>query len=309
MATTFAFLVLPHVHLMDLAGPDQVLLEAIGYGADFKICYSGIDEIPVSSAGLPLARLTHFTQLDLKAGDFLIIPGAELSYIHSPEFRKHTDLLNWIVAQHKQGVNLCTICAGTFVLAYAGLLSGKNCTTHWKRTSELQACFPDLKVIENVLFTEADGIYTSAGIAAGIDLALHIVEELMGAHFAHKVAREMVVYNRRSGGQAQESVFMSYRNHIHTGIHQVQDWLQENLNGDTSVLHLATIANMSERNFTRIFKKETSLTVNEYITILRKEKIKSLLRNPDMSRAQIARACGLTSERHLNRLIDHNHRN
>jgi transcriptional regulator GlxA family with amidase domain len=150
---------------------------------------------------------------------------------------------------------------------------------------------------------EDKGIYTSAGVTAGIDLALHIVSVLKDDNFSFKIARELVVYNRRSGSDAQQSIHLSYRNHIHSGIHKVQDWLQDNLNKALNIIDLAAIANMSDRNFTRIFKKETSLTVHEYITLLRKERLTALLKNPDLSRQQIAQQCGLASERQLSRLI------
>src|SRR5262249_35897584 len=133
--------------------------------------------------------------------------------------------------------------------------------------------------------------------------ALHIVEQQKGQWFAHKVAREMVVYNRRAGNHKQLSELLSFRNHIHTGIHAVQDWLQENLHKKVSLKVLAEMANMSNRNFTRIFKKETTLTVNEYITLLRKEKISRLLANPDITRIEIAKKCGLKSERQISRIL------
>jgi transcriptional regulator GlxA family with amidase domain len=166
----------------------------------------------------------------------------------------------------------------------------------------LQRDFPRLKVQENVLFTEKDGIFTSAGVASGIDLTLHILEKEMGAHFAHKVAREIVVYLRRDGSQAQQSVFLSHRNHLHAGIHAVQDWLLENLHHKASLSQLAERANMSTRNFTRIFKKETGTTIGDYLALLRREKIRELLKKPDLSRRQIAEKVGLASERHLSRL-------
>jgi transcriptional regulator GlxA family with amidase domain len=162
------------------------------------------------------------------------------------------------------------------------------------------------KVQENVLFTEDDGVMTSAGVASGIDLALHIVSTLTDDYFCFKVAREIVVYSRRRGNQAQQSVFLSYRNHIHSGVHAVQDWLQEHLHERALLENLAEIACMSTRNLTRIFKQETGITVHDYITILRQERISELLKNPDISRVQIAQQCGLQSERQISRLITSN---
>jgi transcriptional regulator GlxA family with amidase domain len=288
---------------MDLAGPDQVFHEAIELGVNIKVEYCSFGDQLHTTSGIGLMPVQHFTEIELKEGDFLIIPGIDVSYIHSKDFQNQVDLLHWIKQSHTNKINICSICTGAFILAYAGLLNDKTCTTHWKRTAELQRCFPRLKVLENVLFNEQDNIYTSAGIASGIDLALHFVEKLNGPYFAHKVARELVIYKRRNGSQPQKSELLNYRNHIHVGIHKVQDWLNDNLHEKNNLSDLAEIANMSERNFTRIFKKETSITVHEYIKILRSERVKELLMNPDISRLQIANKCGLESTRQLSRII------
>jgi transcriptional regulator GlxA family with amidase domain len=140
-------------------------------------------------------------------------------------------------------------------------------------------------------------------VASGIDLALHILEKEAGHYLTHKVARELVVYIRRGGNEAQHSVFLSYRNHLHTGVHQVQDWLNENLHKKYSIDDLAEMAHMSTRNFTRIFKKETGITVSDYITLLRCEKIRELKKKPDLSRHQIAQHIGLQSDRQLRRVM------
>lgn len=304
MPIQFVFLILPEIHIMDLAGPDQVILEAIGFGADFKIEYCSFQNDLKTSSNIPFGIVKNYKDIVLKEGDYLIVPGANVSYMQSEAFKKQKEVLEWIRDLFQQKVNICSICTGAFVLAQSGILNGVGCTTHFKYTSKLQATFPSLRVQENILFTEFQGIYTSAGVTSGIDLTLYIIEKLKGQYFAHKVARELVIYNRRYGFQKQESDLMSFRNHIHSGIHNVQDWLHENLDKKASLTELADIANMSSRNFTRIFKKETTLTVNEYITLLRKEKIKSLLQNPDMSRKQIAEKCGLKSERQISRLIN-----
>lgn len=303
MPVKFLFLVLPHVHLMDLAGPDQVIYGAIEYGADFKIEYCAVEEDITTSAGLPIGKLKHFSEIKLHKGDYFIIPGAETDYLLSPDFTKHEELFLWINRQYETGVNICSICTGAFGLACSGLLDGIPSTTHFSKTKHLQKQYPALKVNENVLFTVHKGIYTSAGITSGIDMFLHIVEDLKGAYFAHLIARELVVYNRRTASHNQQSELLSFRNHIHAGIHNVQDWLHNNLNKKTNITELSEIANMSSRNFTRIFKKETGITVNGYLTILRKNRIKDLIKNPDLSRIQIAKKCGLKSTRQVSRIL------
>lgn len=313
MAVKFIFLVLPKVHLLDLAGPNQVIQAAIDYGADFEIEFCSIgtsdpensnqDLSVKTSAGLPFGKMTKFSDVKVNKGDYVIIAGTETDYLLS-EFPNEKKLIGWLNDLYKSGVNICSICTGAFALGQCGLLNGIKCTTHFSRTQILQKTFPLAKVVENILFTESNGIYTSAGIVSGIDLALHIVGELKGGYFAHFIARELVVYSRRSGNQKQNSELLDFRNHMHAGIHKVQDWLHENLHMKVNLYELAEIANMSERNFTRIFKRETRITVKKYVTLLRKEKIGILIKNPDISKSQIAKKCGLQSERQVFRIMN-----
>jgi transcriptional regulator GlxA family with amidase domain len=297
------FLVLPKTHLMDLAGPDQAFLEAIGFGAPLSIEYCSYSASLCTSVGLPFGKLKHFSKVKFNEGDFVIVPGADLKFLQSREFKSNAEIFAWLRNAYERRVNVCSVCSGAFVLAESGLLNGKKCTTHWKRTAELKELYPNANVQENILYTVDNGIYTSAGIASGIDMALHILEQLQGAYFAYKVAREMVIYTRRNGDEMQQSEFLAYRNHIHAGIHAVQDWVSTNLHKRISLEGLADVACMSDRNLTRIFKKETGLTVNEYVNALRRERIRQLLKNPDLTRKQIARQCGLTSERQISRIV------
>jgi len=303
MRTKFVILILPQVHILDLAGPDQAIHEAIDFEADFTITYCSILNEVKTTNGLVISNLQHYSSVNLDYGDYLLIPGSDYQYLSSNEFLKNNELFDWIRLQHSKGVNLCSICMGAFVLAETGLLTGKFCTTHFKKTKELQIKHPYIKVLENVLFTEEDTIFTSAGIATGIDLMLHIIEKLMGSYFSHLVARELVVYARRNGNSEQISDFMKFRNHIHTGVHKVQDFIIENIQSPLKLSILAEHANTSERNFTRIFKKEIGITVNQFITTIRITLAKKLLKNPNLSKTEIAQKVGLKSEKQLLRIL------
>jgi transcriptional regulator GlxA family with amidase domain len=304
MATTkIVFLLLPHIHLLDLAGADQVFHEAIEQGADIALDYCSFTENIISSTSLPFGKLKHFSKIKIKEGDYIFVPGAEVNFLVSKKMKAQKDLFGWINVCYKKGANICSICTGAFFLAEAGLLNGRKCTTHWKRTNELQTTFPAIRLVENILYTEDERIFTSAGVTAGIDMALNILSKLKDDNFSFKVARELVIYVRRQGNELQQSVFMQYRNHIHTGIHNVQEYLQENCTKKSNLNELADIAFMSIRNLTRTFKKETGLSINEYITLIRKERIKELIKNPNITRAQLAVQCGLKSERHVARLL------
>lgn len=304
MKTRFIFLILPEVHLLDLAGADQVLSEAIDLGAGFEIEYCSCTTTLQTSAGLGLGPLRHFSDISYRAGDYIIIPGSRIKYITSDTFKRHTDVFEWLNTAYQNGAHLVSICVGAFVLAKAGLLDGKNCTTHFQLTQQLKHQYPAAQVQENVLFVSEGTLHTSAGIASGIDLMLHILEQLTDSFMAHQVARELVVYNRRAGHTEQLGPHFLYRNHIHSGIHKVQDYIVTNISKKLYLSELAELANMSERHFTRLFKKEIGITVNAYINKIRVERLKTLLLHPDLSKQHLAEQVGLKSYKHAERLLN-----
>lgn len=301
--TRIVFLVLPRVHMLDLAGPLQVFQEAQEHGAKILIEFCSIQGEIKSSINLNINNLINIDRVNFLPGDYLFIPGAEVSYLTSHDLKSQLELKRWIRSAHESGAIICSVCTGAFLLAEAGILNGLKCTTHWKRTAELQQLYPSAKVVDDILFTEENRVMTSAGVTAGVDLALAVVEKLTNETVAFQVARELVVYLRRQGSDPQQSIFMKYRNHIHTGIHKAQDYLQENIHQKVSLGQLADTTCMSPRNLTRTFKKETGITVNEYVTLVRKSMLKEFSKDPNMSRKQMAKQCGLKSERQVIRLL------
>lgn len=301
--TKIVFLVLPHLHLIDLAGPLQVFLEAKDYGAKISIEYCSLEEPVNTSASIPLGELNHFSDVQLTAGDYLFIPGTQVASLLSKKMFSEIELIRWVQTAYQQGAYVCSVCTGAFFLALTGLLDGKKCTTHWKHTKDLKQRFPAITLMEDILYVEDNRVYTSAGVTAGVDLALHILEKISDENTAHKVARELVVYIRRNGSESQQSIFMKFRSHIHSGIHVAQDYLQDNVGQRVSLMDVADKACMSVRNLTRTFKKETGITVNTYTSLLRKELLRQLSMNADMNRKQMARRCGLRSVRQVIRLL------
>jgi transcriptional regulator GlxA family with amidase domain len=301
--TKIVFLILPHVHLLDLAGPDQVFHEAKEHGAEIKVEYCSLEKSISTSSHLGIAKLKLFNKVRINKGDYIFIPGAEVDFLVAKIFPQERELTKWLKEAYTKGAFLCSVCTGAFLLARVGLLDERKCTTHWKRTAELKDRFPAVNILEDILFTEDERIYTSAGVTAGIDMALHVVERLKDGNFSFKIARELVVYMRRHGNELQQSVFMTYRNHIHTGVHDVQDFIQENIHKKLTLIKFAELAFMSARNLTRIFKKETGVTINEYVSLVRKEYLQKLIENPDLTRKQMATLCGLKSERQVIRLL------
>ena len=297
------FVIPPHANLFDFAGAVQVFHEAREQGLKLELKFCSFEREIKTATKIPLGKIDSYKKQKITQGDYIFIVSADIHYLLSNKLKLEKDFLAWLVNSYHLGATICSLCNGAFILGKTKLLDGKNCTTHWKRTAELQKQFPLAKVHENIIYIEDERIITSAGATSGVDVALFILSKLTNDYFTYKISRELVIYNRRNGSSPQQNNLLNYRNHVHVGIHKVQDWLNTSLHKKVNIPHLAEIAMMSERNFTRIFKKETQLTVNEYVTLLRKEKINELLKKPDLSREQIAKLCGLQSVRHLSRLI------
>jgi transcriptional regulator GlxA family with amidase domain len=298
-----AFIIPPTVELLDLAGPVQVFTEAKMHGMEIDIEFYQYSEFPVSTAGLGFGKLGDYKNAILKAGDFIFVPGMDNDYVNSIPFRAEREFFKWLKASSEKGIFVCSICSGAFALGHAGLLKDTECTTHWRRVEALQSQFPHAKVLSDILFVKSNNIYTSAGISAGIDLALAILEGVKGPLFTHKVARGLVVYHRRSGTHKQQSIYLDYRNHINPQIHEVQDYLIDNLSKENDIESLASMVGMSPRNLSRVFKEKTGSTILEYLTLLRKEFANTMLNNPDYTIEYIASKCGFKTARQLQRIL------
>lgn len=298
------FLIQQHTNLLDLGGAVHVFSEAQENGLDIELCYAAIDKNIVSGPGLPLGAVKSYRNIKVMEGDYIFIISTDINFILSKNYKIPQEFIDWINKSYAANAYICAICNGAFLLGKTGLLNNRKCTTHWKRTQELKTFFPKADVQENVIFVEDNRVITSAGGTSGVDVSLYIVSKLRDEHFAHKIARELVVYIRRNGSDSQFSIFLESRNHMHSGIHYVQDYVQSNLHKRMNLHKLSQLANMSYRNFCRIFKKETKLTAVQYINLIRKEKVQILIQNKDLSRKQIANLVGLESERQLSRIIN-----
>jgi transcriptional regulator GlxA family with amidase domain len=187
------------------------------------------------------------------------------------------------------------VCVGAFLLAEAGLLNGKRATTHWKFGRELAKRYPQVQVESEPIWVRDGNIYTSAGISAGIDLALAWVEEDCGSALAHEIARELVLFLRRSGGQQQLSVSLARQASDMKSIQELQVWIADHLEKSLSVQVLAERVAMSVRNFERVFTRETGCTPARYVAQMRVEAARRQLEDTDKSIEQIARNCGFMS--------------
>ncbi len=299
------FLVPPEVQLLDLTGPAHLFYEAINYGANIKIHYLSLDNNSetVSGAGISLGKLEFYKNFELHKNDLLFIPGLESHLFFAENFtNKYYDFFTWLKRQYKNEVKICSVCTGTYLLAFANILQNKNCTTHWKYFEDFQNRFPETKLLSNRLIVKDDTIYSSAGVSSGIDLALFILEELYGSVFSTKIAKEVVIYLRRTENDPQLSVFLQYRNHIENRIHTVQDILAQNLEKKPIINDLANSVYMSSRNLTRLFKKTTGITMGYYLEELRVEHaLKLLATNTKIESISIS--CGLKSSNQLRALL------
>jgi transcriptional regulator GlxA family with amidase domain len=298
-----AFIIPPTVELLDMAGPVQVFVEAKFYGFKIDIEFYQFADAPVSTAGLGFEKLKNYKEANLKEGDFVFVPGMDYEYVNSIPFKAEREFFKWLKECTNKEITVCSICTGAFALGHAGLLKDTECTTHWRRVGELQKQFSQAKVVSDILFIKSNNIYTSAGISAGIDMALAILEDLKGPLFTHKVARGLVVYHRRSGTHKQQSIYLDYRNHINPQIHEVQDYMIDNLSKENDIESLASLVGMSPRNLSRVFKEKTGSTILEYLTLLRKEYANTMLNNPEYTIEYIASKCGFKSARQLQRIL------
>jgi transcriptional regulator GlxA family with amidase domain len=281
--------------VLDFAGPLQAFHEANSFGAKYCIEHCATVPQATTNQGLQLGGLGPLA--DVATDDLVLVPGFTVKNVHLPQ-----SLVRWLKRSYDQGAVLGSVCTGVFALAQAGLIQNRRCTTHWKRTAELQKLYPRAHVLADRLFVEDGRIITSAGIAAGIDMALALIERDHGPLMAAKVAREMVVYIRRDAHHQQQSVYLDYRTHLHPGVHLVQDWLTSHPAKKARIEELAKMVHMSARNLTRSFRQVTGVSIQNYRTRLRLEQAQTLMSNPELSLEAIAGECGFADPRQFRRV-------
>lgn len=300
--STVYFYIPKHISLLDLSGIVEVFQEANNLGFDYQLKFISSESLIKSNSGLELSSLIHFAKTTPQKEDIIIISGFSTQQIDV--LAEDNSFFDWLHQANKKQTTICSVCTGAFLLAKSGLLDHKECTTHWKLLEKFKNDFPLLKPQKNTLFTKSDNLYTSAGIVTGIDLALFLIEERHDKETATKIAKELVVYKRRNGTDEQESVYLQHRNHRDEKIHTIQDWIIYNLEKTSTIDFLADLVYVSPRNLTRIFKKETGITIAEYRTKLRVEKAKSLLANSDYKIEHIAHLCGYKTSKQLRVVLD-----
>src|SRR5215469_9990131 len=264
-----------------LAGKPIYSIEVVTNGGDVKVQGEG--------GVLSFLAETTYTALSKNFDSLLLVCGVATRNAHDPA------LFAWLRHIATTVRRLGSVCVGSFLLAEAGLLNGKRATSHWRFSKELARRYPGVKVESELVWVKDGNIYTSAGISAGIDLALAWVEDDCGAAIAQEVARALVLFLRRPGGQKQLSVSLSAQASEMKAIQELQVWIAENLRRKLSVQALADRTAMSVRNFERVFTREVGRTPSQYVLHARVEAVRQQLERTNRGLKQIAVACGFGS--------------
>lgn len=204
-------------------------------------------------------------------------------------------LHEWLRRRASQTRRHGSVCTGAFFLGAAGLLDGKDATTHWQHAAELAERFPAAKVVPDQIYVEDGALWTSAGVTAGIDLALKLIEDDHGRDLALRVARRLVVFLKRPGGQSQFSAHLAAQIATEGRIQAVQHWILDHLPLDLTVDSLASRAGMSVRNFTRVFLQEAGITPAEFVEMARIDSARRLLEDTDKPLQRVASGCGFAN--------------
>jgi transcriptional regulator GlxA family with amidase domain len=284
--------IFPDAQILDASGPVEVFSLANRLGRErgprYEVTVVAPEAGPVAtSSGLPLVAGRSIRQATGPV-DTLIVAGG----LGTRAAMRDARLVSWIRRTAPRARRVASVCSGAFLLGEAGLLDGRRATTHWALCDALQRRYSRSRVEPDPIFVRAGKVSTSAGVTAGMDLALELVEEDGGRDLALSVARWLVMFLRRPGGQSQFSVQLRSQVAERRGLRDLQTWIAEHLADDCSVPALARRAGMSPRNFARAFQREIGVTPAAYVEAQRVEEARRLLETADLSVAEVAAACG-----------------
>ena len=303
-ARSIVLVAYPGVQVLDVAGPHEVfagansLMAAAGRAAPYTLrVVSPNGGVVRSESGLAL-ETTTLPRASARIDTLVLAGGSGVQ-----RARCDAQLIDWIRIAALRTRRVATVCSGTFLAAEAGLLDGRCVTTHWARADRLSTEFPALDVDPDPIFVRSDDgrIWTSAGVTAGIDLALALVEEDHGGHVAQTVARWLVMFLRRPGGQSQFAAPVWMPRAERSAIRAVQHQIDTDPGGDHRVPSLAARGAMSLRHFTRVFTAEVGETPGQYVERVRTDAARRALEETDEPVTTIARRCGFGTAETLRR--------
>ncbi|MEM1427937.1 MAG: GlxA family transcriptional regulator [Pseudomonadota bacterium] len=295
------FVVYPDIVLLDLVGPLQVFSHALdpaggqnGYACAVVSPDGSLTETN-TIVSIPSAAASSLAGQPIHT---VVVVGGDGAIPGMGDAR----LVGCVAELASRAKRVCSVCSGALVLAATGLLDGRRAVTHWEDCERLAEAFPHVRVEMDPIFIKDGPIWTSAGITAGIDMALAIVAEDLGRASAFAVARSMVAQMVRSGGQSQFSPILGRQLHDRAGqFEALHAWIAANLSARLTVDTLAERANMSPRNFARVYGKTMGVTPAKAVAAIRIEKAKELLETTDQSIKRVAGGCGFTDEDHMRR--------
>ena len=296
------FVAFPDMSLLDFTGPQTVFWTASNYMKQQEL--PGYQLHTGSIRGGLVASIEGITldtkplaDFDLEAIDTLIVPG---SPIIEQALDKSITLVDWLTEAAGQVSRIASVCSGAFFLAQTGLLNNKRAATHWAMCDMLQRRFPLVQADPDAIYVNEGTIWTSAGVTTGIDMTLALVEADCGRVTAMKVARELVVFLKRPGGQSQFSELLKSQMNEHATFEQLHLWIANNLaDPDISVERMAERVSMSPRNFSRVYKQATGQSPAKAVEIIRLEAARRLLEDSERNLNQIALQCGFGEEERM----------
>ena len=284
--------------VLDVTGPLEVFSHASRFLPSVRYCTQVVTSRGgpvVASCGLEFAS-SPISEVTGPVDTLMVAGGAGIdAAVADPE------LLAQIRRLATDARRVTSVCSGAFLLAAAGLLNGRRATTHWADCRQLENTYTDVTVDPDAIYVNDGNVWTSAGVTAGIDLTLALVADDHGHQAAATVARQLVVYLQRSGGQAQFSALLAGQAADTEPVRDLLSWLRDHLTDDLSIAALARQVNLSERQFTRVFKAEVGATAADHVEAVRLESACRLLESTNRTIEQIAKTCGFGTPETMNR--------
>jgi len=296
------FAILPELVLLDVAGAaDAFRIAEREAPGNYQLRFVSTQSTVRAAVGLHLDKLEPLPE-HVPDHSVIVVTGVTSKGLRL-DSAPATTLVRWLKrAMENETVTLMCVCAGALLAAQAGVLEGRECTTHHQHIDDLMQMEPSATVHANRIFVEDGRVFTSAGVTAGLDLTLYVIGQQLGHQVVAAVARDLVVYMRRSGGDPQLSPWVMHRNHVNPVLHRVQDAVIKDPAAQWSASRLASVACMSSRNLARLFAEHAGCSPLDYVQRLRVALARELVSNSELGMERVAEKTGFSSAHQLRRV-------